>query len=95
MAFQIKPFRDLIALTKEKLEEAMIPLRVRTAKAKAEILKVELESQLSELEMKINRLCADKEVDFNKITDLMDDYDIAERRLNQITMLVEQLFPQE
>lgn len=36
MAFQIKSFRELVAMTKEKLEETMIPLRVRAAKAKAE-----------------------------------------------------------
>ena len=58
MAFQIKSFKELITLTKEKLEESMIPLRVRSAKAKAEIIKVELETKLADLEMKINEKAA-------------------------------------
>ena len=95
MAFQIKSFKELISMTKEKLDEAMVPLRVRAAKAKAEGEKVKLEQKMLELETKINDLCAQKELDFNKIADLMDDYDLAERRLSQVTKLVEQLFPGE
>lgn len=95
MAFQIKSFKELISMTKEKLDEAMVPLRVRAAKAKAEGEKVKLEQKMLELETKINDLCAQKELDFNKIADLMDDYDLAERRLSQVTKLVKQLFPGE
>lgn len=95
MAFQIKSFKELISMTKEKLDEAMVPLRVRAAKAKAEGEKVKLEQKMLELETKINDLCAQKDLDFNKVADLMDDYDLSERRLAQVTKLVEQLFPEE
>lgn len=93
MAFQIKSFKELITLTKEKLEESMIPLRVRTAKAKAEIIKVELETKLSVLEMKINEQAAQKDIEFTKVADLVDEYELTERRLKQVTSLVDQLFP--
>lgn len=93
MAFQIKSFKELISLTKEKLEESLIPLRVRSAKAKAEIIKVELETKLADLETKIHRMCAEKEIEFVKVADLVDEYELTERRLKQITGLVDQLFP--
>lgn len=95
MAFQVKSFKELISMTKEKLEESMIPFRVRTAKAKAEMIKVELETKLVELETKINEQCAQKEINFPKIADLVDEYELTERRLNQITSLVSKLFPEE
>jgi hypothetical protein len=95
MAFQIKPFKDLVALTKEKLDEALIPLRVRGAKAKAEGEVIKLEEKLISLETKINEACAQKDLNFNGIGDLMDDYDITERRLAQIKDLVEALFPEK
>jgi len=95
MAFKIKSFKELISMTKEKLDEAMVPLRVRAAKAKAEGEKVGLEQKMLELETKINDLCAQKELQFSKIADMMDEYDLAERRLKQIEKLVEQLFPVE
>lgn len=72
----------------------MIPFRVRTAKAKAEMIKVEQETKQLELETKINTACAQKELDFMKIADMMDEYELGERRLKQINSLVEQLFPE-
>ena len=93
MAFQIKSFKELITLTKEKLEESMIPLRVRSAKAKAEIIKVELETKLADLEMKINEKAAQKDIEFLKVIELVDEYELTERRLKQVTGLVTQLFP--
>jgi len=93
MAFQIKPFKDLVALTKEKLDEALVPLRVRAAKAKAEGEVIKLEEKLISLETKINEACAKKELDFNSIGDMMDEYDLTERRLKQINELVASLFP--
>ncbi|MBK7424797.1 MAG: hypothetical protein IPJ48_17890 [Propionivibrio sp.] len=95
MSFQIKSFKELISMTKEKLEESMIPLRVRSAKAKAEGIKVEIETRMLDLEAKINTACADKSIDFNRIVDLMDDYALAERQLAQVNKVVEGLFPAE
>ena len=95
MAFQLKSFKDLLAMTKGKLDEAMIPTRVRLAKARAEMVKVKLEEKMLNLETKINELCANKEPDFEVIADKMDEYDLAERRLKQVTNIVDQLFPAE
>lgn len=95
MAFQIKSFKTLVSMTKEKLDEALIPLRVRGAKAKAESEKIKLEEKLIALETQINELCAAKELNFVFIADKMDEYELTERRLNQITNLVAQLFPAE
>jgi len=95
MAFQIKSFKELITMGKEKLEETLIPLRVRTAKAKAEIIKVELEGKLLELEAKIHKACAEKEINFVSVADMMDEYELLERRLKQINGLVFNLFPEQ
>ena len=95
MAFQLKSFKELISMTKEKLEEAAVPLRVRSAKAKAEGIKVEIETKMLDLEAKINTECASKDINFNKIVDLLDEYALAERQLAQVTKVVEQLFPAE
>jgi hypothetical protein len=95
MAFKIKPFKDLVSLTKEKLDEALVPLRVRAAKAKAEGEVIKLEEKLIGLETKLNEACAKKELDFNGIGDLMDEYDLTERRLTQIKDLVSALFPEK
>lgn len=94
MAFKIKSFKELVTLTKEKLDEQMVPLRIRSAKAKAESEKIKLEEKLISLETKIHEGCATKDINFVSVADLMDEYDLTERRLNQINNLVAQLFPE-
>lgn len=95
MTFQIKSFRELVSMTKEKLDEAMLPLRIESAKNRAQGEVIKLKEKLINLEQKINEECAKKDVDFNKAGDLMDEYELTERRLNQINRLVDSLFPKE
>lgn len=93
MAFKLKSFKELVSMTKEALDVALLPMKERTAKAKAEIIKIELETKMLELEQKINKACAQGEPNFNSIVDLMDEYALTERRLDQINQVVTQLFP--
>jgi len=93
MAFKLKSFKELVSMTKEKLDESLVPLRVRAAKAKAESEVIKLEEKLITLETTINEKCAQKDINFTTVADLMDEYDLLERRLKQINDLVAALFP--
>lgn len=93
MAFKLKSYKELVSMTKEKLDEALLPLRIRSAKAKAEGEVVRLEEKLIKLETEINEMSAKQDIDFNAIADKMDSYDLTERRLKQVQGLVEALFP--
>lgn len=95
MAFMMKPYKELVAMTKEAVDTLLNPLRVRAAKAKAEGELVKLEEKMITLEKEINELCTKKELDFNLIGDKMDAYDLTERRLNQIKSLVDALFQED
>lgn len=93
MAFQLKPFKDLLALSKEKLDEALAPIRARQVKAKADSLVAAYEEELITIEKQITETCATKEVDFEKVADLLDKYALKERRKNQFKSIYTQLFP--
>jgi len=93
MSFKIKPFAELVAMSKEALDTALIPLRVRAAKAKADGEIIKLEEKMISLEAQINTACASKELDFAYITKLIDEYELVERRLGQINKLVASMFP--
>lgn len=95
MAFKLKSFKELVSMTKEQLDETLVPLRVRAARAKADGELVKLEEQLLDLEAKINKGCAEKDINFGAVCDLMNQYDLTERRLKQIKELVAALFPAE
>jgi hypothetical protein len=94
MAFNLKPYKEILALTKEKINEALAPIRARSAKAKADLELAKLEEKLLGLEADIHKKAAEKDLDFNAIAELVDKYDLAERRRDQIAKLVSELFPE-
>lgn len=90
---ELKPFKDIIALSKEKLDEALAPIRARQVKAKAELKSSEIEARLIGLEKKAVELCADKDIDLDRLVDTLDEIALLERRKEQFSVVVKQLFP--
>lgn len=95
MAFNLRPYKELVALTKEKLDEAMAPIRARSAQAKAELELAKIDEKLISLEQELNTECAAKDLNFDRILDKLDEFELQERRKKQITNLISQLFPKE
>lgn len=95
MAFTVKTFKEVVGYTKEKLDEALAPVRARAAKAKANMAVAEIEENMITLEREIHEACAERDLDFDKIISKIDRYELAERRLTQINKLVADLFPEE
>lgn len=93
MAFKVKPFVEVIAMTKEKLDEALAPIRARSARAKADMAQAKLEEKMVTLEREIHEACASKDIDFDQIIAKIDQYDLTERKANQIRKLIGDLFP--
>lgn len=93
MAFKVKPFVEVIAMTKEKLDEALAPIRARSAKAKAEMAQAKLEEKMVTLEREIHEACANKDLDFDCIISKIDQYELTERKNAQIKELIDDLFP--
>lgn len=94
MAFKVKPFVEVIAMTKEKLDEALAPIRARSARAKAEMSTAQLEEKMVTLERSIHEQCASKDINFDVVIANIDQYDLTERKLKQIKQLIADLFPE-
>lgn len=92
---KLKPFKDLIALSKEKLDEALAPIRARQVKAKAELQLAELDSKILNLETQVQEICACKDIDLVKLMDTLDEVALLERRKEQYAEVLAQLFPEE
>jgi hypothetical protein len=93
VAFKVKPFVEVIAMTKEKLDEALAPIRARSAKAKAEMAQAKLEETMVTLEREIHEACAEKDLNFDNIIAKIDKYELTERKKKQIDGLIRDLFP--
>lgn len=93
MAFQVKPFVEVLKYTKEMLDDALAPIRARSAKAKADMVSAKLEEQMLTLEREIHEACASKDIDFDAVIAKIDKYDLTERKRNQVAKLIADLFP--
>lgn len=93
MAFKVKPFAEVLKMSKDMLDDALAPIRARSAKAKADMITAKLEEEMINLERQIHEACAEKELDFDKIIGLINKFDLAERKSKQVNKLIVELFP--
>lgn len=91
----IKPFKELVALTKEGVDAALAIPRAKLAKISFDKERAELEEQKISGENKLVKLCTEKEPNVKLILDTVDDIAIAERRIEQIDAIIAKLFPTE
>lgn len=90
---KLKPLSDLLAMTKDKLHEAMAPVRARKIKAQAELEQAKLDTELITLETEIQESFTGETIDFPKLMDKLDKVALLERRKKQYDKVLGELFP--
>jgi hypothetical protein len=92
--FKLLPLKEVYALSKEKLDEKLAPARTKQSKIRLELKMAELEEKISSTQSAVQDVLLKKDLDFDKLADLLDDISILELRLNNFSEMMEQLFPQ-
>lgn len=90
---KLKPFAELIAMSKEKLDAAMAPIRARQVKSKAEMEMAQLDADLLTLETEIQEMCCKQDIDFKALLKKLDETALLERRKLQYKRVLSELFP--
>lgn len=90
---KLKPLAEILAMTKEKLDESLAPMRARQVRAKADLEIAKLEERAVTLEREVAELCAKKDIDFEAVITKLDDHDLNARRMAQLKGIVGDLFP--
>lgn len=90
---KLKPFKEILKLSKEKLDEAMAPIRAHKVKTQAQLEMAKLDEKLVTLEAEVQEMCTKKEIDFDSLIRKLDEIAILERRKKQYTKIVDELFP--
>ena len=85
-------YKDVLVLCKEKVKEALAPLRAREMKKKAELEVCKIESDIAEREQKIQELASEYPIDFHKMIDAIDELDLVRRRKEQFEDIIAQMF---
>lgn len=92
---KLRPYKEIMAMSKEKLDEALAPIRARQAKAQAEMEKTKIETELLNKETTVHELCAKKELNLAVIADRLEEIALLEMRLEKFDEIITQLFPEE
>ena len=88
-------YEDVLTLCKEKMAEAVAPLRVREMRKKAELELCKLESTMAEKEQKIHELGSNYPVHFDMLIDAIDELDLTIRRKEQFEKIISEMFPED
>jgi hypothetical protein len=91
----IMKYKDVLVLTKEKIQEAMALLRAREMRKKGELEICRLQSLIAEKEQKIQECASIYPVDFDKLIDSLDDLELTQRRKEQFEKILAEMFPDD
>ena len=92
---KLKPYKEVLKMAKEKVDEALATPRAYRARKQAELEVAKMEESIASKEAKIMEMCAEKEINFNKIIEAQDELALMERKRKQFKKIIEEMFPEE
>lgn len=88
-------YKDLLVLCKEKIQEAMAPLRAREMLKKAELEVCKIDSLIAEKEQKIQEYASQYPICFDRLIDALDELELTKRRKEQLEKIIAEMFGDE
>lgn len=88
-------YKDVLALCKEKINEAKAPFRAREMSKKAELEVCKLESTIADREQKVHELSSEYPINFDSLIDALDELELTRRRKEQFEEIIAQMFGEE
>lgn len=89
----LKPFKDIVRMTKDGMDTMLAPVRERQVKAKVTLKLAQIDEELVRLEREIQEAWASKEPDLEAIYVKVNKYELAERQSRVFTKMMEDMFP--
>ncbi len=90
---KLRPYKEILRMTKEKIDDSLAPIRAMRARKQAELEIAKMDERIVTKEAKINELCTEKELSFDKIIDAQDELALMERRKKQFEKIIAEMFP--
>lgn len=91
---KLRPFKEMLALSKEKIQEALAPVRAMQAQKQAELEIAKMDESIFTQEAAVNNLTAEYPVSFNRLIDALDELALMERRKTQFMKIKSEMFPE-
>lgn len=85
-------YSEILTLAKDKIKEVMAPLRAREMKKKAELEVAKIDGIIAEKEQAIQEIASEYPIDFDKLIDSIDELNLTQRRREQFTKIIDEMF---
>lgn len=92
---KLMPLKEVLAMSKDKLKEAMAPIRCAMAKKQAELEKLKIDERIMDMQTKVQEQLTIEKICFGDLIDILDEIALLERRQEQFDEVIAQLFPEE
>jgi len=91
---KLAPYKDILKMAKEAIDDALAPVRANRAKKQAELEIAKLEERIASQEAKVQEVCSEREINFDKLINTLDDLALLERRKKQFGKILVEMFPE-
>lgn len=91
---KLTPYAETLVMGKEALDKTLAPKRANAIQKQGELERARLEEEIARLENDIQILQSGKDLNFPTLLDKLDDLALKERRYQQFTEILKQLFPE-
>ncbi len=92
---ELTAYKKIITMAKEKISEALAPIRAMQVKKQGEIELAKLDEKIITQQVRIEEIASEYPVDFNKLINALDDLALSERRHKQFETIISQMFPEK
>ena len=92
---KLKPYKEILKMAKEAIDETLAPVRAMRAKKQAELEVAKMDKKIATHEAKIQEICVEKDINFDKLISAQDELALMERRKKQFARIIEELFPED
>lgn len=92
---KLMSYSEALKMGKEKIREALVPVKVRKARQQALLEMCQLDEKISVLECDIQEMCSNEDVVFSDLIEKQDDLALLERKKAQYQKILDEMFPEK
>ena len=92
---KLPAYKDVLKMAKEKVNDALAPVRANRAKKQAELEMAKLDEEIATQTAKIHEICCEKEINFAALIEKQDQLALTERKKKQYQKILDEMFPED
>jgi hypothetical protein len=90
---KLKPYSEVLKMSKEEIKELMIPIRAKQTKKQIELKLYEIEEEIMRNEANVQNICSRYPLEIEHLIDAQDTLALMDRKHKKLQQMLDELFP--